>query len=147
MHSVIVGIDRSETSRHALEFALRRAQINEWRVTVAYVINWSRFSFPTLEENEQRPVTRKKEIRSVRKEVVEPMLEWAAAEGLLNGVEVDTVVHFGHPSEVLSDLAAADGHDAIIFGRTGDSNLKTAIFGSTARRLVQHAPVPVVVVP
>ena len=53
----------------------------------------------------------------------------------------------GHPFEVLSELAADGGHDAIIVGRTGESNLKTVIFGSTASRLVQHAPVPVVVVP
>ncbi len=147
MNSVLVGVDHSETSRRALEFALRRAQVNEWRVTVAHVINWSRFSFPTLEENEQRPVTRKKELKSARKDVIEPMLEWASAEGLLDGVEVDTAIHFGHPFEVLSELAADGGHDAIIVGRTGESNLKTVIFGSTASRLVQHAPVPVVVVP
>lgn len=147
MNSVLVGVDHSETSRRALEFALRRAQVNEWRVTVAHVINWSRFSFPTLEENEQRPVTRKKELKSARKDVIEPMLEWAASEGLLDGVEVETAVHFGHPFEVLNDLAVDGEHDAIVVGRTGESNLKTVIFGSTASRLVQHAPVPVVVVP
>lgn len=68
-------------------------------------------------------------------------------EGLLEGLDVKTSVLFGRPSEVLSELAAKEGDDLVVVARTGDSNLKQAIFGSTASRLVQHAPVPVTVVP
>lgn len=147
MYSVLVGVDSSETSRRALAFALRRARVNEWRVAVVHVINWSRYSFPTLEENEKRPTTRKKELKNARERIISPLLDWAREEGLLDGIQIDTAVYFGRPSEVLADVADDDGHDAVIVGRTGDSGLKTAIFGSTASRLVQHAPVPVVVVP
>lgn len=147
MESVIVGVDRSETCRHALKFALKRARVNGWRVAVVHVVNWSKYSFPTLEENERRPTVRQQELERSRREVLEPLLAWARKKGLLDGIEVTTAVHFGRPSEVLSDLALEEDHDAIIVARTGDSNLKTAIFGSTASRLVQHAPVPVVVVP
>lgn len=147
MESVLVGVDRSTACRRALRFALERARINQWRVTVVHVIHWSKYSWNTLEENEKRPVTRKKELKAATREVIEPMLAWAADEGLTEGVEVTTEIRFGHPSEVISDLAAEGGHDAIVVARTGDSNLKAAIFGSTASRLVQHAPIPVVVVP
>ncbi|MFV0433305.1 MAG: universal stress protein [Leucobacter sp.] len=147
MESVIVGVDSSESSKRALWFALRRAHINEWRVLVVHVINWSPYSFPTLEENEKRPVTRKKQLKAARKEIIDPLLEQAAGEGLLDGIEVASAVHFGRPSEMLSDLADEGSYDAIVVARTGDSGLKAAIFGTTASRLVQHAPVPVVVVP
>ncbi|MEZ5088839.1 MAG: universal stress protein [Micropruina sp.] len=147
MESVLVGVDRSETCRRAVQFALSRAKINDWRVTIVHVINWSRFSFNTLEENEKRPVTRKKELKQAQKYVIDPLLEWAADEGLLDGVPLETEIRFGHPSEVLSEMADEGDYDAIVVARVGDSRLKTAIFGSTASRLVQYASVPVVVVP
>lgn len=147
MESVLVGVDRSGACRRALEFALKRARINDWRVTVVHVINWSKYSFNTLEENEKRPVTRKQELKNAQANVLDPLLAWATDEGLLDGVELATEIRFGHPSEVLSELAVEGDYDAVIVARVGDSNLKTAIFGSTASRLAQHAPVPVVVVP
>lgn len=85
MESVLVGVDRSETCRRAVQFALSRAKINDWRVTIVHVINWSRFSFNTLEENEKRPVTRKKELKQAQKYVIDPLLEWAADEDCWTG--------------------------------------------------------------
>lgn len=148
MESVLVGVDLSDGSRRALRFALMRARVNDWPVTVVNVVNWNRFStFHTHEDNERRPVTRQEEIDHANNEIIEPLLAEARAEDLLQGVEVTTLVRHGRPSEVLGDLAAELGTDLIVVGRTGDSQLKIAIFGSTAMRLVQHAPVPVVVVP
>ena len=148
MESVLVGVDRSDGSRRALRFALQRARLNQWRMTVVHVINWSRYStFTTLEDNEKRPATREAEIRQANREILEPLLAQARAEGRLGDVKVETMVRFGRPSEVLADLAEDPGHDIIVVGRTGDAGLRTAIFGSTASRLVQHASVPVVVVP
>lgn len=146
MDSVLVGVDRSDGSRRALRYALNRARVNSWQVTVANVINWSRYStFHTHEDNEMRPVKSKQEIERAQAEIIDALLSEAMAEGLTEGIEVTTVVRHGRPSEVLSKMGRK--HDLIVVGRTGDSNLKVAIFGSTASRLVQHASVPVVVVP
>lgn len=147
MQSVLIGVDHSEGALRAVEFASERARVNGWRMTVAHVINWSRYSFPTQEANEARPVTRKNEIDLAQTQVIDPVLTWLETSGYLPDIKVTTTIRHGRPSEVLSDLAGRDGHDVIIVGRTGDADLRTAIFGSTANRLVQHAPVPVVVVP
>lgn len=148
MESVLVGIDHSKPSRRALRFALQRARVNEWRVHVVHVINWTRWhEVPTLPELEARPNRIKEEKASVKKNLFEPLLAEMEEEGLLEGLDVKTSVLFGRPSEVLSELAAKEGDDLVVVARTGDSNLKQAIFGSTASRLVQHAPVPVTVVP
>lgn len=148
MESVLVGVDHSEPSRRALEFALKRAQVNDWRVCVVHVVNWSRWhDVPTLPELQQRPVKAKEERKAVKKNLLDPLLSEMAQAGLTQGLTVEASVHFGRPSEVLSELAESKGHDVIVVARTGDSNLKQAIFGSTASRLVQHAPVPVIVVP
>jgi nucleotide-binding universal stress UspA family protein len=147
MESVLVGVDHSESSRRAVRFALERARVNQWRMTIAYVVNWSPYSFNPPGENEARPVARQAEIARAQAEVIDPLLKWAESEGHRGDVEVTSTIRHGRPSEVLADIAEEDGHDLILVGRTGESNLRTAIFGSTAYRLVQHAPVAVVVVP
>jgi nucleotide-binding universal stress UspA family protein len=147
MESVLVGVDHSESSRRAARFALERARVNRWRVTIAYVVNWSPYSFNPPEDNESRPAVRQAEIRRAQTGIIDPVLKWAASEKLSDDVELASMIRHGRPSEVLADIAQENGHDLIVVGRTGESNLRSAIFGSTANRLVQHAPVPVVVVP
>jgi nucleotide-binding universal stress UspA family protein len=147
MESVLVGVDRSESSRRGVRFALERARVNGWRVRIVHVINWSPYQFRTAQTLPERPRERRAELDLAQREVLDPIWAWAEGEGLLEGVDVVTAIRHGRPSEVLADIAAENGDDVIVVARTGESNLKTAIFGSTAYRLVQHADVPVVVVP
>jgi nucleotide-binding universal stress UspA family protein len=147
MESVLVGVDRSQESRRAVQFALNRARVNSWRMTIARVINWTPYSFNIPEDNEVRPVKRKAEIARAEAEVIDPIFRWLDSEGLRGDIDIATEIRHGRPSEVLADLALEGRHDLIVVGRTGDSNLRTAIFGSTSYRLVQHPPVAVVVVP
>ncbi len=147
MDSVLVGVDHSQSSRRAVQFALERALINSWRITIVHVINWSPYKFSTKEDNERRPLRRKQEIDRAHAEIIQPLLDWIAAEGRFTNIDISTDIKHGRPSEVLADMAKDEGHDLIVVSRTGESNLRTAIFGSTANRLAQHSPVAVVVVP
>lgn len=147
MESVLVGVDRSEASRRAVEFVLSRARINGWRVKIVHVINWSRYTILTPEELENRPNVRREEIASAQQEVIDPLLEWIASEKLAGDAEITSEIRHGRPSEILSDLAEEEGHDVIVVARTGQSDLRHAIFGSTASRLAQHASVPTLIVP
>ena len=58
----LVGVDDSDCSRRALDFASRRARAMGARLVVVYVIEWSPYSFNTPEENEQRHKRREEEI-------------------------------------------------------------------------------------
>lgn len=147
MQSILVGVDRSESSRRALAFSLDQAAVNHWAVTAVYVINWSRLNLPTMPDPELRPLARKGDTEWVQTEVLDPLLQWARQEGHLQDTHVETQVRHGRPSEVLAEAASAQGHHMIVVGRTGESDVATTMFGSTPSRLVQHATVPVVVVP
>lgn len=147
MEKILVGVDQSAASRRAVQFALSRASINGWRLKLAHVINWSPYTFLTPEELENRSVTRQDEIANAQEQVIDPILEWVASEKLADSVEVSYEIRHGRPSEVLSDIAAEESYDMIVVARTGQSNLRNAIFGSTASRLAQHAPVPTLIVP
>jgi hypothetical protein len=58
----------------------RRSARDTWAITVAHVINWSRYSFPTHEDAEMRPVQRRAEIEAARAEVIDRHISWAEAE-------------------------------------------------------------------
>ena len=110
---------------------------------VAYVIEWSPYTFNTPEENEMRHRRREEEIDRAQKEVLTPHLEVVKEVG----VEVEGIVRHGHPAQVLTDLAAETGATQIFIGRRGLTKLQALLFGSVAGTLVQISAVPVTVVP
>lgn len=147
MESVLIGVDQSTASRRAVEFALSRARINGWRAKLVHVISWSPYTLMTPEDIEKRPVARKDEIAKAQELIIDPLLAWIESDKLADGIDLTTEIRHGRPSETLSDIATEEAHDMVIVARTGQSDLRNAIFGSTASRLAQHSPVPTLIVP
>lgn len=143
MDTIVVGVDNSDASTRAVEFATQRARVNQWHVVLVHVIPWSPFSFQTPSENEHRAREKKREIAAATEQILEPM----AAIAEKAGVPHTDLVRHGKPSETMLDLCEEYDAVHVIVGRTGDSGLRETIFGSVASRLVQQAPVPVTVVP
>jgi nucleotide-binding universal stress UspA family protein len=70
-----------------------------------------------------------------------------AAEGLAReGLTVETVAREGDPAGVVAEEARARGVDLIAMGTHGRSGLRHLLLGSTAERVVQHAPCPVLTI-
>jgi nucleotide-binding universal stress UspA family protein len=143
METVVVGVDNSEASTRAVEFAVERAKHNDWKVVLVHVIPWSPYSFQTPSENEHRHQEKERELAAATEQVLVPM----AAVAETGGVPHAEVVRHGKPSDTISDVANDVHAVHIIVGRTGDGGLREAVFGSVASRLVQHAHLPVTVVP
>ena len=139
----LVGIDDSDCSRRALEFARQRAVTMNARLVVVYVIEWSPYTFNTPEENEQRHKRREEEISLAQSSVLDPAL--AALKQA--GIEAQGIVRHGNVADVLDGLAVEYNAVQIVVGRVGASGLKTLIFGSVTSKLVQVSTVPVTVVP
>ncbi len=142
-NSVLVAVDGSEGGTRALKYASDRAKLNGAKLVVAYVIEWSPYSFNTPEENAERHMRREQEIERAEASVVEPAAALLKAEA----VEYETVVTHGQPPETLLKLANQHGVQQIVVGRRGQSAIKNLLFGSVAGNLIQTSPVPVVVVP
>lgn len=142
MDTIIVGVDASDASTRAVEFAVDRAKHNHWKVVLVHVIPWSPFSFQTPEENATRHAAKEKELAAATEHIMKPAAELAEQ----GGVPHEEYVHHGRPSDTVLDLARNHQAVHIIIGRTGDSGLR-AVFGSVASRLVQSSDVPVTVVP
>lgn len=143
MDQIVVGVDTSDTSRRAVEFAAARAREYDAGLIVVHVIPWSPFSFNTPTENEERHQRKEAETAAAREQVTDPVVAALADVD----VPVEVVIRHGHPGETLGEIAEEHKAVHIVVGRTGDSAMRERFFGSTASRLVHSAPVPVTVVP
>ncbi len=62
------------------------------------------------------------------------------------GLSVETVARDGDPAHVIADEAERRGADLIAMGTHGHSGLRHLLLGSTAERVVEHAPCPVMTI-
>jgi nucleotide-binding universal stress UspA family protein len=138
----LVGVDGSQPSFRAVEFAARRAAGTTGRVILAHIVEWTPYSFNTAQENERRHVQRAEELEEATKGL-QPLLERVRELG----AEVSGSVHHGHPAQTLVELAHKHGATHIVVGRTGQSRVRSLLFGSTPSHLIQVTDVPVTVVP
>lgn len=144
MSSVLmVGVDGSECGNRAVEYAATLAKISGSRLYVAFVIEWSPFTFSTALENAERHKRREKEIQVAHSEVVDPLVDRLKTGGL----DAEGLVRHGHVADTLNALAKSKGAVNLIVGRNGSSKIKSHMFGSVGSRLVQSAECPVTVVP
>ena len=140
---LLVGVDGSDEGARAVAFAADRAKESNSRLIVAYVIEWSPYTFNTPQENEERHKRREEEISRAETQVVHPLVDSLKS----SGVDAEGMVRHGHAAEVLSQLASEQKAGQIFVGRRGLSRLQSMLFGSVAGSLVQISPVPVTVIP
>jgi len=140
---LIVGVDCSECGDRAVKYAAEQARLSNAKLYVAHVIEWSQYSFSTVQENAERHKRREQEIQRANSEVVDPIVDRLKSEGL----DVEGLVRHGHVADTLNTLAKERSVNSIILGRQGASKLKAHIFGSVVSRLVQSAECAVTVVP
>jgi nucleotide-binding universal stress UspA family protein len=130
---IVTGVDGSEPSRAALNWALGQARLTG--ATVDALIAWE---FPLFTVG---PVLLPPEDpESVARRVLDEVMAQTPREG----VEVRCRVEPGHPAQALVD--AAKGAELLVVGSRGRGAFTAALLGSVANYCVQHAPCPVVVV-
>ena len=142
-NKILVALDGSDGSKRALSAAVAHAKLASSDLVLAYVIDWSPYSFHTPQELEERHQRRESEIQRANDSILTPEIAALKADGL----NVETVVHHGKIAETLLELGKQHGTSQIYIGRRGESRMHTMIFGSVSAALVQTSSVPVTVVP
>jgi len=142
-NKILVAVDGSETGNRAIEVAAQSASEAGNSIVLAYVIEWSPYSFHTPEELAERHKRRESEISRAEKSVLGPQADKLKAAKL----NVETVVRHGHIGETLSAIADEYGVSHIFIGRRGESRMQAMLFGSVTAALIQTSSVPVTVVP
>ncbi|SEQ89561.1 universal stress protein [Thalassovita taeanensis] len=140
---LIVGLDGTGSGDRALAFASNLAAlIGDCELVVAYVIEWSPYSFQTPEENAMRHKRREEEISTARERIIDPAVNELTAAGL----KVQGVVRHGDVADTLNAICEEQGGQQIIVCRSSEGGFAKRFFGSATSNLVMSATVPVTVI-
>ena len=136
--TILVPVDGSESSRKALQFAIRLARSAHAKLTLLEVVE--EFGpLPGYYEAAPSGKDRVQWISEQRFEKVEPMLEES-------GIEWDRIVEEGYPADKIIEIADKGNYDMIVIGSRGLSGLSRFLVGSVSDRVVHHAHCSVTVV-
>ena len=134
---ILVPLDGSESSLHALEKAVEIAKKFEGKITLINVYNVS--SFKVTPSQVFNYVI---EIRKAGESILEEAKKIVKAEG----IEVITIVEEGHIVEKIVNKAKEENFDLIVLGARGISKIKEILLGSVSQGVISHSPCPVLVV-
>lgn len=132
---VVVGVDGSDSSLRALQWAAREAGARGG--TVEAITAW-RWDVPGGGLTGEGPADMEARDRAAQ------MLEQAVA-ALTGDTPVATEVVEGRPAEVLAN--ASRDADLLVLGSHGHSRVWTTVLGSVAEETIRLASCPVVVIP
>ncbi|MGI5133276.1 MULTISPECIES: universal stress protein [unclassified Streptomyces] len=137
---VVVGVDGSEPSKAALQWAVAQAKLIGGVVDA--IIAWD---LPTAWYGLAPPVDTKPADYQVQAcKILDRAIDEALGPGPGRPVELRPISSHGHPAAVL--LEAAAGAELLVVGNRGHGGFKEALLGSVGQHCVQHAPCPVVVI-
>ena len=141
--TILLAVDGSSGAHNAIDYMLGTAEPTHEAVILAYVIEWSPYSFNTPEENAERHQRRESEISRANDQVIAPVKDQLESAGF----KVSTVVRHGAPAETLIRIAHDFDASEIVFGKRGQSGIKSLLFESVAGSLIQTSDIPIVIVP
>lgn len=137
LKNILVPIDFSATSLKALQYAVPFAKQFEAKITLLHVVDLlmypQEFGYLLADESQAMDGT-KKSLADLATRTIAP--ELLAQTIVRRGLAWDTVVAVARETQA----------DLIITTTHGYSGLKHVLMGSTAERIVRHAPCPVLVV-
>ncbi len=135
---ILVGVDGSDDSRRALDFAARLAQRLDAEILAVHALGLLDRLHPG-DELVSSSAHREEITKTFRTEWCVPLDA--------HRIPGRRIVEDGPPAMALLRLAAAEAVDMIIVGSRGVGGFPELLLGSTSMQLVQHATVPVTVIP
>jgi nucleotide-binding universal stress UspA family protein len=138
--TIVVGVDGSAGSVHALEFALDEARLRHaevkavaaWHVpATAYDTGWVPAAVDLGD------------FEKIARSALDRSLE--AAGAAKSGVSVTPILREGQAADVL--VAEAHGADLLVVGSRGLGGFKGLLLGSVSQQCAHHASCPVAIVP
>ncbi|WP_312978959.1 universal stress protein [Corynebacterium sp.] len=137
---VVVGVDGSDVSRKALEYAFREADARG--ATLRAVHSWADAQVQTslvgLAAVQSQLDAMSAQERKILQDELAPMRE------KYPDVKVEEVVDRDRPIQVLKDNA--EDAQLLVLGSHGRGGFRGMLLGSTSRALLQYAPCPMMVV-
>jgi nucleotide-binding universal stress UspA family protein len=136
LRKILVPVDFSECSRKALHYATALAKQSQAEILLLHVLEMPPVPVQAFEAGfaEGTP----------EESAANELSEWQAQAG--SPAPVKTLVCSGSASPEIVRTADENNMDLIVIGSHGRTGLARLLLGSTAERVVRHAPCPVLVV-
>ena len=141
---ILVCVDGSEQSQRALEEAIKIAQERELEKALIIYVASTPSTVP--EVYSRQFIELEKELEKKVREKGEEILSQAQEEFKKNGLEADTILQFGHPSETITRVASEQEIDLIVIGSRGLGGLKALLLGSVSNAVAQKTSSNVLIV-
>lgn len=135
---ILVPIDGSKNALSAVEYAGKMAEnYGDSEVTLAYVIMYEPYFMDSPELIEKNGQIKAKAVLKEAEEII----------AKYSGVKCESLIEHGSSAaDKIVDIAEKNGHEAIVMGSRGLSNLKRFLMGSVSTRVSQYAPCTVILV-
>lgn len=134
-HRIVVGIDGSDSSARALEWAIHQAELTNASVLAMAVwhwppaLGWGIPLAPPYIPSEDAEAALEKELAPVRSKYTDVTIESRVVEG--------------HPAPAL--VEASQGADLLVVGSRGHGEFAGMLLGSVSEHCVSNAQCPVLV--
>jgi len=142
---ILVPIDFSSHSRKTLDYASRFAARHGASIRLLHIFQLPEYAVTQYEHRQQGCDELRSQV-SWAEEAAQENLDALEQELLNKGLNAKGYLRVGYPFEEIVLMANDPDVDLVIIGTHGRSGIKRLLVGSTAERVVEHAPCPVLVV-
>jgi len=142
---ILIGIDGSEPSARALQYAADLAAGLKAELTVAHVVPPMRYPLESYPAS-MIDTSVVDALEQQAKQGGEALVRSALDQARTAGANARSEVLFGPAALTLAQAAEAGSYDLVVVGSRGHGGLKRAFVGSTSDRLVHVCHRPVLVV-
>jgi nucleotide-binding universal stress UspA family protein len=142
MSGIVVGVDRSDSSGNALDWAIAESAIRGAPLTVLAVSPVASNIFGYTPERYPADAESRSRVEKATQQFVD---EAIARRGDASGVQITVRAVSGLPADEL--IRASAEADLLAVGARGSGGFARLVMGSVSSQVVHHALCPVVVVP
>jgi nucleotide-binding universal stress UspA family protein len=136
MEKILIPVDGSESSEHALGKGIELANALKAKLMFLYVANVNQLAVNSCLSSEL--------LEAVNK--AGDVVLTHAEESTPDGIETERVMETGSPAPVIIDVAEENGVDLIVMGSRGLGLVKGVLLGSVSQYVVENAKCAVMVV-
>ncbi len=159
---ILYATDLSESAVHAFSYAVSLANMYGAGITILHVLaefpgedfitnminseTWEEIKNRHYSEARDQLIGKKRDYRAI-KEVLEAFSEEAlTGNSEQNFVTDEVLIKHGTPAEVITETAREQNCDLIVVGTHGHGTLADVFVGSTAKWVIKHSEIPVLVI-
>ena len=142
MKRIVVGVDGSAGSRHALQWAANEARLRDAPLTVLLVWQWPAGAYGEVGLG-ALDADLFEDLAKLAEQRLDEICTLVAP--VLDGLDLERRVVEGAVAPVL--VEAAGSADLLVLGTRGHGGFAGLLLGSVSQQCIHHSPCPTVVVP